>query len=51
MMTEEVINQLIDSLSFVKNPETRKIILNGFIEKYGEIPEEYKDAIDVMMEI
>lgn len=51
MITEEMINKLLDSLLFVENMETRKVILNSFIKKYGEIPNEYKDAINVIVEM
>ena len=51
MITEEMINKLLDSLLFVENKETRKIMLSGFIKKYGEIPAEYKDAVNAIMEM
>ena len=45
------INLLIERLTFVENKELRKIILNGFVKKHGEIPEEYKDAVNAVMEM
>lgn len=48
---EEKINNLLDGLIFVQNKETREIMLKSFIAKYGEIPEEYKDAVEAVMEM
>ncbi len=48
---EEKINSLIDALVFVESKETREIMLKGFVAKYGEIPEEYKDAVEAVMEM
>ena len=45
------INLLIEKLTFVENKELRQIMLDGFVKKYGEIPEEYKDAVKAMMEL
>ena len=45
------INLLIERLAFVENKELRKIILDGFIKKHGEIPDEYKDAVNAVMEM
>ena len=45
------INLLIEKLTFVENKELRQIMLDGFVKKYGEIPEEYKDAVEAMMEL
>lgn len=45
------INLLIERLAFVENKELRKIILNGFVKKHGEIPDEYKDAVNAVMEM
>ena len=35
------INMLIEKLAFVENKELRQIMLDGFIKKHGEIPDEY----------
>ena len=48
---EEKINSLIDALIFVESKETREIMLKGFVEKYGKIPEEYRDAVEAVMEM
>lgn len=48
---EEKINSLLDALIFVENKETREIMLKGFVAKYGEIPDEYKDAVEAVMEM
>lgn len=45
------INLLIEKLTFVENKELRQIMLDGFVKKYGEIPDEYKDAVEAMMEL
>ena len=45
------INLLIEKLTFVENKELRQIMLDGFVKKYGDIPEEYKDAVKAMMEL
>ena len=47
---DEKINALITHLAFVENKELKKIILKNFIEKNGEIPDEYKEAVDAVME-
>ena len=48
---KEKINALIDQLMFVQNKELRKIMLENYIKKNGPIPEEYKDAVDAVMEV
>ncbi len=45
------INLLIERLAFVENKELRKMILDGFVKKHGEIPDEYKDAVNAVMEM
>lgn len=50
-MTEEMINQLLDSLLFVMNKETRKLILASFVKKYGEVPDAYKETIEAVLEM
>lgn len=45
------INLLIEKLTFVDNKELRQIMLNGFVKKHGEIPDEYKDAVNAVMEL
>lgn len=45
------INLLIEKLTFVENKELRRIMLDGFIEKHGEIPDEYKDAVNAVVEM
>ena len=45
------INLLIEKLAFVENKELRQIMLEGFIKKYGEIPDEYKDAVNAVVEM
>ena len=50
-MTEEMVNQLINSLMFVESKETKQLMLDSFVKKYGEIPEDYKDAVNVIMEM
>lgn len=39
------VNALIDGMAFVENRETRAIMLRNFIKRYGEVPEEYRDAV------
>ncbi len=50
-MGVQEINALIDRLTFVENRELKEKILDSFVKKYGEIPDEYKDAIDAVMEV
>jgi hypothetical protein len=45
------INLLIEKLAFVENKELRQIMLDGFIKKHGEIPDEYKDAVNAVVEM
>lgn len=45
------INLLIEKLTFVENKKLRQIMLDGFVKKYGDIPDEYKDAVKAMMEL
>ena len=45
------VNALIDAMIFVQNKTVREIMVNNFIKKYGEIPEEYKDAVDALMDL
>ena len=45
------INLLIEKLAFVENKKLRQIMLDGFVKKHGEIPDEYKDAVKAMMEL
>ena len=50
-MTEEMVNQLINSLMFVESKETKQLMLDSFVKKYGEIPDEYKDAVNAVVEM
>lgn len=45
------INLLIEKMTFVENKELRQIMLDGFVKKNGEIPDEYKDAVNTIMEM
>ena len=45
------INLLIEKLAFVENKKLRQIMLDGFIKKHGEIPDEYKDAVNAVVEM
>lgn len=45
------INLLIEKLAFVENKELRQIMLDGFVKKHGEIPDEYKDAVNAVVEM
>ena len=51
MNLKSEINLLMDKLLFVENKELRQIMLDGFIKKHGEIPDEYKDAVKEIMEL
>ena len=51
MDLENEINLLIEKLAFVENKELRQIMLDGFIKKHGEIPDEYKDAVNAVLEM
>ena len=45
------INLLIEKLAFVENKELRQIMLDGFVKKHGEIPDEFKDAVNAVVEM
>lgn len=45
------INLLIEKMTFVENKELRQIMLDGFVKKHGEIPDEYKDAVNAVVEM
>lgn len=45
------INLLIEKLTFVENKELRQIMLDGFVKKHGEIPDEYRDAINALIDL
>ena len=45
------INLLIEKMTFVENKELRQIMLDGFIKKHGAIPDEYKDAVNAVLEL
>ena len=47
---EEAINYLVDMLIRYGGSQLGQIYLDGYKKKYGEIPDEYKDAIDALME-
>ena len=46
---DEAISFLIDKLIMYGDSQLGQIYLNGFKREYGEIPDEYKDAIDALM--
>lgn len=45
------INLLIEKLAFVENKKLRQIMVDAFVKKQGEIPEEYKDAIKALIDL
>ena len=45
------INLLIERLTFVENKKLRQIMLDGFVKKHGDIPNEYKDAVNAVLEM
>ena len=47
---EEAINYLMDKLIVYGGSQLGQIYLNGYKKKYGEIPDEYKDAVKALME-
>lgn len=51
MNIEDKINALMDALIFVQNRDLRRIMVDSFVKKQGEIPEEYKDAINALIEM
>ena len=51
MDLESEINLLIEKLAFVESKELRQIMLDGFVKKHGEIPDEYKDAVNAVVEM
>lgn len=51
MNIEDEIIKLMDALIFVQNRDLRRIMVDSFVKKQGEIPEEYKDAINALIEM
>ena len=51
MDIKDEINSLMDSLIFVENSDLRRIMVDAFVKKQGEIPEEYKDAIKALIDL
>lgn len=51
MDQEQRINSLIDQLTFVRSKTLRKILLGSNVKKFGPIPEEYREAIDAVVEV
>lgn len=47
---EEAMNYLMDRLIVYGGGVLGHIYLNGYIKEYGEIPDEYKDAVNALME-
>ena len=45
------INLLIEKLTFVENKQLRQILVDGFVKKHGEIPDEYKNAVNSVVEM
>ena len=51
MDIKDEINSRMDGLFFVENSDLRRIMVDAFVKKQGEIPEEYKDAIKALIEM
>lgn len=51
MDLKDEINSLMDALIFVENRDLRRIMVDAFEKKMGEIPEEYKDAINALIDL
>ena len=51
MNLKNEVNALMDAMTFVQNRALREIMVNNFIKKYGEIPDEYKDAVYALMDL
>ena len=47
---EEAMNYLIDKLIMYGGGKLGHIFLDGYIKEYGEVPDEYKDAVNALME-
>lgn len=47
---QEAMNYLIDKLIMYGGSELGHIFLDGYIKEYGEVPDEYKDAVKALME-
>lgn len=45
------VNALIDGMAFVESKAVRLIMLSNFMKKYGELPEEYRDAVYAVLEM
>ena len=48
---ESAVNALIDRMTFVESRIVRIIMLRTFIRKYGDLPEEYRDAVYAVLEM
>jgi len=48
---ESAVNALIDRMIFVESRIVRIIMLRTFIRKYGDLPEEYRDAVYAVLEM
>ena len=48
---KEAVDYLIDKLILYGGSEVGRMYLNGFLRKYGEVPDEYKEAIKALMEM
>ena len=45
------VDALIDGMAFVESKAVREIMLRNFIKKFGEVPEEYRDAVYAVLEM
>ena len=48
---KSAVNALIDRMTFVESRIVRIIMLRTFIRKYGDLPEEYRDAVYAVLEM
>lgn len=48
---KSAVNALIDGMAFVESKAVRLIMLSNFMKKYGELPEEYRDAVYAVLEM
>ena len=51
MNLKDEVNTLIEAMTFVQNRALREIMVSNFVKEYGEIPDEYKDAVDAVMDL
>lgn len=50
LLTEQI-NLLMDRMLIVESHDLRRIMLQSFVKHNGEIPSEYQDAVNTVLEM